>query len=78
MAAAEGPACDVDGLCLESRSTCDGQGHCIETRVICQDSTQNCCPDGAFAGECRRPGGAPCPVAPQCCSNACSMSGWCE
>lgn len=74
---AEGYPCDVEGLCLERHSTCNGGGFCIAAPVRCQDSRDNCCLSGAFIGQCRRLGGAPCSVGAQCCSNTCWSSGTC-
>lgn len=62
--------CTNTAICSTPNGQCDGQGVCHSAPVSC-GSTQECCPDGQYAGICKLRSGQPCSQGSQCCSGTC-------
>lgn len=62
--------CTPTDLCLVTNGQCDGQGACLAGPKLC-GPTQNCCPDGPYAGACKLKSGQPCSKGSDCCSDTC-------
>lgn len=68
---AEGYPCDTAEICMFTHGNCDGAGSCVSNPISCSDSRAQCCPSGAFVGQCRRKSGEDCGGNGQCCSDNC-------
>lgn len=68
-----GYPCDTTETCMFTHGACDGQGACVSTPISCSDSRQQCCPSGAYVGQCRRKSGKDCSANIDCCSDSCVL-----